>query len=198
MHPRAARAVTLAVVMTIGLACASRGGPVAADVAAQAYKVEITAPAPVKAAVERSLDLVRWQSYAEITPEFFDLLVADARSQARDAAEAQGYFSAKVESNIDRSTTPATVRLRIEPGEPTTVTAVDVTVVGAAAQGDSVGGGLIARLRKDWSLPKGPSFARPTGSAPRAAPCKCSRQTARGSQIDRKPRRWIRKHTAPR
>ena len=90
----------------------------------QAYKVEITAPGPVKAAVERSLDLVRWQSYAEITPEFFDLLVADARSQARDAAAAQGYFAAKVESEIDRATTPATVRLRIEPGEPATVASV--------------------------------------------------------------------------
>ena len=69
----------------------------------QAYKVEVTAPGPVKAAVERSLDLVRWQSYAEITPEFFDLLVADARSQARDATEAQGFFSAKVTSEIDLS-----------------------------------------------------------------------------------------------
>ena len=158
MHPRAARAIMPVVVMMLGLGLTSRCGPAVADVAAQAYKVEISAPAPVKAAVERSLDLVRWQSYAEITPEFFDLLVADARSQARDAAEAQGYFSAKVESDIDRSTTPATVRLRIDPGEPTTVTSVDVTVVGAAAQGDSVGGGLIARLRKDWSLPKGAVF----------------------------------------
>jgi len=42
--------------------------------------------------------------------------------------------------------------------DPTTVASVDVTVVGAAAQGDSVGGGLIARLRADWSLPKGAVF----------------------------------------
>lgn len=124
----------------------------------QAYKVEIIAPDPVKAAVERSLDLVRWQSYAEITPDFFDLLVADARSQARAAAEAQGYFAAKVESGIDRSTTPATVRLRIEPGEPTSVTSVDLVVVGAAALGGPEGSALIERMRKDWSLPKGAVF----------------------------------------
>ena len=124
----------------------------------QAYRVEISAPAPVKAAVERSLDLVRWQSYAEITPEFFDLLVADARSQARDAAQAQGYFSAVVTSDIDRSTTPATVRLRIEPGEPTTVASVDLIVVGTAVLGDSVASELVERIRKDWSLPKGAVF----------------------------------------
>ena len=146
------------IALTLGLGLVSRGGPAVADVEMQAYKVEITAPAAVKAAVERSLDLVRWQSYAEITPEFFDLLVADARSQARDAAEAQGYFAAKVESEIDRSTTPATVRLRIEPGEPTTVASVDLVVVGTAALGGPEGSALIERMRKDWSLPKGAVF----------------------------------------
>lgn len=157
-HCRAARAIARLIVLTLGLGLASRCGLAAADEAMQAYKVEVIAPAPVKEAVERSLDLVRWQSYAEITPEFFDLLVADARSQARDAAEAQGYFAAKVESEIDRSTTPATVRLRIVPGEPTTVASVDLVVVGAAALGGPEGSKLIERLRKDWSLPKGAVF----------------------------------------
>ena len=155
---RAARALVRVIALTLGLGLVSRGGPAVADIDIQAYKVEITAPATVKAAVERSLDLVRWQSYAEITPEFFDLLVADARLQARDAAEAQGYFSAKVESEIDRSTTPATVHLRIDAGEPTTVTSVDLVVVGAAALGGPQGSALIERMRKGWPLSKGAVF----------------------------------------
>lgn len=146
------------ITLTLGVYLAWPCSPAQADVAVQAYKVEVIAPAQVKTAVERSLDLVRWQSYAEITPEFFDLLVADARSQARDAAEAQGYFSAKVESEIDRSTTPATVRLRIEPGEPTTVSTVDLTVVGTAALGGPDGNELAARMRRSWPLPKGAFF----------------------------------------
>lgn len=155
---RAARALVPVIALMLGLSLVSRGGPALADIEVQAYKVEITAPPTVKAAVERSLDIVRWQSYAEITPEFFDLLVADARSQARDAAEAEGYFSAKVESEIDRSTTPATVRLRIEAGEPTTVASVDLVVVGAAALGGPEGSALIERMRKEWSLSKGAVF----------------------------------------
>ena len=139
----------------LALACAS---PAAADVATEAYRVEVVAPAPVKAAVERSLDLVRWQSYAEITPEFFDLLVADARSQARDAAAAQGYFSAVVTSEIDRSTKPETVRLRIEPGQPTTVASVELVVAGVAALGGPEGNELAARMRREWLLPKGALF----------------------------------------
>ncbi|MGH8712434.1 MAG: autotransporter assembly complex protein TamA [Casimicrobiaceae bacterium] len=136
--------------------------------AEQAYRVEIVAPAPVKAAVERSLDLVRWQSYAEITPEFFDLLVADARSQARDAAEAQGYFSAMVTSDIDRSTTPATVRLRVEPGEPTTVSSVKLSVSGPASLDVPQGSALIARLQAGWSLPKGAVFRQANWAAAKA------------------------------
>ena len=135
-----------------------RCAPAVADVAVEAYRVEVVAPAPVKAAVERSLDLVRWQSYAEITPEFFDLLVADARAQARDAAAAQGYFSAVVTSDIDRSTKPETVRLRIDPGEPTTVASVELVVTGAAALGGPDGEKLVARMRREWPLPKGAVF----------------------------------------
>jgi translocation and assembly module TamA len=133
------RALGRAIVITLGVVMAWGCAPAAADVAVEAYRVEVVAPAPIKAAVERSLDLVRWQSYAEITPEFFDLLVADARAQARDVAAAQGYFSAAVTSDIDRSTTPETVRLRIEPGEPTTVASVELLVTGAAALGGPEG-----------------------------------------------------------
>jgi hypothetical protein len=45
---------------------------------ADRYKVEIDAPMSVKGPVERSLDLVRWQSYGGLTPELLELLIADA------------------------------------------------------------------------------------------------------------------------
>ncbi len=50
------------------------------------------------------------------------------------------------------------MRLRIEPGEPTTVASVDLIVVGAAVLGDSGASELVERIRKDWSLPKGAVF----------------------------------------
>ena len=50
-----------------------------ADDAAR-YRVEIDAPSSVKAAVEGSLDLVRWQTYAGLTPELLELLITDAKA----------------------------------------------------------------------------------------------------------------------
>ncbi|HEY2862572.1 MAG TPA: BamA/TamA family outer membrane protein [Casimicrobiaceae bacterium] len=169
MHPRKLRPLAPLAALALVLGFAPHSAPAAADPPAQAYQVEIAAPASVKAAVERSLDLIRWQSYAEITPEFFDLLVADARSQARDAAAAQGYFSAQVTSEIDRSTNPATVRLRIDPGEATTVTSIDLNVVGDAALGGPDGKALVARMQTGWSLPKGTIFRQADWTAAKTA-----------------------------
>jgi translocation and assembly module TamA len=142
------------------------------EVATPAYTLEVVAPSPVKEAVLQSLDLTRWQSYTGITPEFFELLLAEARTQARGAAETEGYFSAKIDSDVDRSTTPMTVRIRIELGQPTMVTEVSLTVTGEATQ-TPAGAAQISALKSAWSLPTGTIFrqaawAAAKGSAVRA------------------------------
>ena len=79
------------------------------------YRVEVSAPSEVRAAVERSLTLTHWQTYSDLTPEFLDLLIAEAKMQATDAVEAAGYFSATIDAEVDRETTPPTEKIRIQP-----------------------------------------------------------------------------------
>jgi translocation and assembly module TamA len=122
------------------------------------YRVEVSAPSEVKAAVERSLTLTRWQTYPDLTPEFLDLLVAEAKIQARDAIEAAGYFSATVDTELDRETAPPTVKIRIEPGLPTRVTAVNIDVTGPLLADVSDGARAIANVRTGWRLPQGAIF----------------------------------------
>lgn len=133
------------------------------------YHVEIIAPISLKSAIQESLDIVRWQDYAELTPEFFDLLVAEAKVQARDAAEAEGYFSANVSADVDTATTPATVRIRVEPGEPTRVASVAISVTGPAATDTPSGDDAIARVRQRWLLPKGSSFRQSDWAAAKSS-----------------------------
>jgi translocation and assembly module TamA len=121
------------------------------------YHVEIDAPSSVKAAVERSLDLVRWQNYAGLNPELLEFLIADAKAQARAAAEAQGYFSAVVSGVLDESATPPTVRIRVEPGEPTLVVEVSVDATGPVTDAEG-GAAVIAAMRAKWLLPRGSIF----------------------------------------
>src|SRR5579862_2745044 len=109
----------------------------AAEPTGPRFSVQVDAPAPIKDAVQGNLDLVRWQDYAELTPEFLDLLVASAKDQARSAAETVGYFSSTVTSSIDQATKPPTVHINIEPGEPTRVSSVILDVTGPAADDDA-------------------------------------------------------------
>jgi translocation and assembly module TamA len=135
---------------------------------AERYRVEIDAPSSVKGAVERSLDLVRWQTYAGLTPELLELLIADAKAQARDAASAQGYFSAVVSGALDDTTTPPTVRIRVEPGEPTLVVEVSIEVTGAVTEAPG-GADAVAAMRTAWLLPRGSVFRQADWFAAKAA-----------------------------
>jgi translocation and assembly module TamA len=132
------------------------------------YHVEIDAPPSVKGAVERSLDLVRWQSYAGLTPELLELLIADAKAQARDAAEAQGYFTPVVSGVLDNTTTPPTVRIRVEPGEPTRVVEVSIVMTGAVTE-SAAGSNAGSAMRDKWLLPEGAIFRQADWAAAKAA-----------------------------
>ena len=132
------------------------------------YRVEIDAPASVKGAVERSLDLVRWQSYAGLTPELLELLIADAKAQGRDAAEAQGYFTPVVSSVLDDTTKPPTVRIHVEPGEPTRVVEVSIEVTGAVTEAPG-GADAVSAMQAKWLLPKGAIFRQADWLAAKAA-----------------------------
>ena len=74
--------------------------------------MEVVAPQALKGAIQDSLDIVRWQDYAALTPEFLELLLAEAKAQARDAMEAEGYFSAAIGVDVDRESTPLKVLVR--------------------------------------------------------------------------------------
>ena len=133
------------------------------------YRVEVSAPSEVKAAVERSLTLTRWQTYAELTPEFLDLLIAEAKMQASDAVEAAGYFSATIDAKLDRETAPPTVKIRIEPGLPTRVTAVDLDIAGALLDDAANAARAIAELKTGWRLPEGAIFRQSAWLTAKAA-----------------------------
>ncbi len=138
------------------------------DEPAPRYHVEIDAPASVKGAVERSLDLVRWQNYAGLTPELLELLIADAKVQAVAASESQGYFAAVVSGKLDESATPPTVRIRVEPGEPTLVVEVSIATTGAVTDADR-GADAISAIRAKWLLPPGSIFRQADWAAAKAA-----------------------------
>jgi translocation and assembly module TamA len=118
----------------------------------------VDAPDALVPLLERAVDLVRWQSFDSMTDDLLDRLAREALPQAREAAASQGYFSAAVDVTLDPSSTPMTVTLRVDPGRPTKVDAVQLTVTGPAATEVPVGVATVAQVQAGWSLRRGEIF----------------------------------------
>jgi len=130
-----------------------------------AYRVVIVAPSPIKAAIEKSVSLERWQTYSDMTVELLDRLAREAKEEARNAAAAEGYFSAQVDYAVDRDVKPPVVTLTVTPGESSRIAKVDIDVTGPATTDVPLGTQAIAALRDGWTLPKGEVFQQSAWSA---------------------------------
>jgi translocation and assembly module TamA len=142
---------------------ASTTEPVPATVAAPdafRYRVVIDAPAPLQSLIARTVGLVRWQDYADMTSALFDRIVREAVTQSSDAAASLGWFSATTDINVDTSTAPATVTLRVVTGAPTIIRSVNLDVEGPAATDVPLGVDAIARMRNEWLLAPGDTFTQ--------------------------------------
>jgi translocation and assembly module TamA len=129
-------------------------GPAAAKLD---YRVEIEAPRELKEVLEKGLNIVRWRGDPEMDEERLKRLVDEAIRESREAAATDGYFSAHVQAQVDSSGEPWVVRLRVEPGERTRVSGVEIRFSGPAAS-DGEARPYMERARQNWSLRPGQPF----------------------------------------
>jgi len=141
-------------------ASASPAAPSAADEQRVRYRVVIDASAALRDVLETSVDLIRWQSYEEMSPSLFDALVRQASDQAKEAAATEGFFSANVDVAVDRSTTPWQVKVSVTPGPQARVERASIDIQGAATT-DDAGRAAIADVKRAWPLAKGAPFRQP-------------------------------------
>ncbi|MCL4738311.1 MAG: BamA/TamA family outer membrane protein [Burkholderiaceae bacterium] len=151
--------------------CAALGGdaPPAADTAATAaaargtppLTVTIDAPAPLRALLERHLDVVRLGELARgarLEPAERERLAAAAPAQVRELLQTEGYFDPVVHATLAGER----LALRVDPGPRTTVGRVTVEVQGAlgdaADAGDARAAGIVDSLRARWAMPEGAAF----------------------------------------
>ena len=121
------------------------------------YRVVIDAPSPLRETLAASVNLIRWQTYDQMSTSLFDALVRQASEQAKEAAETEGFFSATVDVAVDRSVTPFDVRVRVTPGLQAMVKSAQITVDGIAAD-DTAGAAARGVVQQQWSLPPGAPF----------------------------------------
>jgi translocation and assembly module TamA len=120
----------------------------------------IDAPDELRDLLMANVELVRWQSFEDMSEELLERLSREALVQAREAAATLGYFNAEVNIAVNRDETPALVTLRVLPGAPVRVAQVLLSVVGPAADGGEQGAAAIAKLQAEWRLPRGANWSQ--------------------------------------
>jgi len=122
--------------------------------AAAAYRVEVEAPAPLRGLLSEFLDLARYQDRDDISSEQLQFLIDTAPAQVQKLTATEGYFSPDTRITSEGEGDERLVRVQVESGPRTLVTAADIEITGAAASEAS----LVAGLRADWALPPGQPF----------------------------------------
>jgi translocation and assembly module TamA len=146
------------------LVVASASGA-AGDAEQLRYKVVIDAPAALRKVIEGSIDVVRWQTYEDMTADLLDRLIRESIEQAKEAAATEGFFSASIEITLlpapAGSDEPLTLRLAVDPGLPTHIVGTDVRVIGPATSDVPAGTTAVASAQSEWRLPVGAIFRQP-------------------------------------
>lgn len=121
------------------------------------YRVDIDAPDPLTALLRANLDIVRWSARENVSDDQLRQLVKSAPEQARKLLATEGYFSPRVEAALTGDAGARIARLKVELGEPTRVSAIEVRI-GGAIDSDPQRQQRIERARDAFKLKEGDIF----------------------------------------
>ena len=121
------------------------------------YNVQIDAPRDIAELLRNNLDLERWRGNPRIDLPQLERLVKDAPEQVRTLVETEGYYTPKINARLDTSGAEPVARISVDPGQPTTVSKVDIELHGFGETGPGLRVDP-ASLRDEWTLPVGRRF----------------------------------------
>ncbi len=127
---------------------------------APSFEVTIEAPEPLNAFLARHAELQRFKTLPDLSRAELERLVAQAPQNLRDLLGTQGHFSPTVEVRLTSLDRPVPqVHIRVEPGPPTRVALIQVTLEGDAQDAPEAAAQR-ERLTGEWLLPVGQAFSQ--------------------------------------
>lgn len=120
-----------------------------------AYRVELDAPAPIKALLAAYLELIRYQDRQDLDDDQLNFMLDTVAAQVTQLASTEGYFAPQTTVRLDRNSDLPLVRLTVDAGRRTMVARVTVEVAGTALQRSPA---QAERVRRNWGLQTGAPF----------------------------------------
>jgi translocation and assembly module TamA len=134
----------------------------------QQFRLEVEAPANLRALLLRHLDLARLQYAADadaLTRGEIDRLIGAAASQALSLLQTEGYFNPQVKvARVPDGAEPPLLRMTVLPGQRATIERLTLEVQGGLNDEQQAGSdeatALAQALRNEWGLPPGQAFTQ--------------------------------------
>ena len=147
-----AAAPVLALALVLLLAWAAPG-----HAQTRTLKVDLVAPKPLADVLAANLDIVRWSQRGDLTAGQLEQLYETAPDQVRELAATEGYFTPTVKASLEQRDGVWVARFEVDPGEPTRVSSVELSVVGPIAQ-DPDAAKRIEQARRAFRMQPGDLF----------------------------------------
>jgi len=122
------------------------------------YQVEITAPAPLKALLQKHLQIIKWRDNPRMTPAEWQRLYIAAPQNIKDLLATEGYFSPKISPLLEKKNGATIAKFTVDPGTPVLINNVDLKFTGAITQQSEKDIPSIQKLREAWLLQPGSPF----------------------------------------
>ncbi|MBA3032561.1 MAG: autotransporter assembly complex protein TamA [Gammaproteobacteria bacterium] len=118
------------------------------------YDITLKVPEDQRKLLVENLDLYRWQGNDRMSEAQLRRLVRMTPQQIRGFLATEGYFSPRIEAEIEHQDKDGRweVSLAVDPGKPARVTAFDLQVTGAFADGSPQSQVMLEKMRSEWSL----------------------------------------------
>ena len=122
------------------------------------YQVEIEAPSPLNALLEKHLDIIKWRDNPRMSPNEWQRLTTAAPQQIRDLLATEGYFSPSITFKPSQQNKTSVARFVVEPGDAVLIDSVTIQFTGDISQQSGKAQPDIQKLRDGWTLKTGAPF----------------------------------------
>lgn len=119
-----------------------------------AYRVEIEAPAELKALLDQHLDLARYKDRQDLSEDQLKFLIDTVDEQVTQLISTEGYFSPKTTVTVEPGEIKI-IHLHIDPQQRTVVSTATIDVTGSAA---SEVPERVRQIQQSWGLQAGQPF----------------------------------------
>ena len=128
-----------------------------------AFTLQVRAPKEVRQFLEKHLELQRFRAFPDLQERELSRLLGAADANARELLATLGYFSPDIQIDLtktpDDRRAPRAIVVTVDPGERTTIKALDLRFQGDIETGPTTSRPE-ARARAAWSLNPGESFTQ--------------------------------------